>query len=301
MANNAIDFVIPFLNPESETWQAEFQRYKQQAGLKSDNRFRDWGTMRYVLRGIFNNCPWFNRIHLVLFDETMIPSWLNTRHPKLNIVFHKDFIPKQFLPTFSSSVIEMFLHNIDGLANNFIYSCDDMLILEPLRNDYFFINNRPVSPLTSTYDTLLPENDEWSIIENNNYRLIRRLLGKTIRCDHPHFHIPLNKTFVQFIWSLLSDAFIDGLSHSKFRNRFENQIWIFDDLQRILKHAITNVNIFNRAQYFYCSNSDFSPFIGKNIICFNDTDYVQNYPQVKNDFINFMESVLPLKSECELC
>ena len=300
MANNPIDFVIPFLNPESDSWLAAFNTYRSQAGLKGANRFRDWGTMRYVLRGIASNCPWFNRIHLVLFDESMIPSWLNTNHPKLNIVLHKDYIPAEFLPTFSSSVIEMFIHNIAGLSENFVYSCDDMLILEPLSNDYFFIDNHPVSPLGKTFDTYLEETDDWCKIENNNYRLEANLIGQLIRCNHPHFQIPFNKSFIQWVWTKLHTEFMRGLRHSKFRNKYENQIWIFDDLQRLMKHAITDRNIFNRAQYYYCSNGDFSAFQGKNIICFNDTDYVTNYEYVKEKFEEYMNNVLPAKSEFEI-
>ena len=300
MANDAIDFVIPFLNPESTTWQQEFEKYKNQAGIKGANRFRDWGTMKYVLRGIEANCPWVRKTHLILFDESMVPEWLNVKSPKLHIVYHRDYIPSQFLPTFSSSVIEMFIHRIPDLANNFIYSCDDMLILKPLPNDYFFKNNRPVSPLSTIQHNYLNEIDDWCKIENNNYRLESRLLGSVMRCNHPHFQIPLTKTFVMFVWSLLERDFINGLSYSKFRNKHENQIWIFDDLQRLLKHAITDVNIFNNAKYYWCSNGDFSCFAGKNIVCFNDTDYVENYPVVKRKFINYMESVLTHKSTFEL-
>ncbi|WP_407192009.1 hypothetical protein [Citrobacter freundii] len=31
-----------------------------------------------------------------------IPSWIDTKNKKLNIVFHKDFIPEEYLPTFNS-------------------------------------------------------------------------------------------------------------------------------------------------------------------------------------------------------
>lgn len=298
--NDAIDFVIPFLNPESSTWRTAFNHYKDQDGVKGFNRFRDWGTMKYVLRGIEANCPWFRKVHIILFDETMIPGWLNTNSPKLHIVFHRDYIPDQFRPTFSSSVIEMFIHKITGLANNFIYSCDDMLILKPLPDDYFFKNNKPVSPLNDIRHDYLNEIDDWCKIENNNYRLESKLLGGIMRCNHPHYQIPLSKTFMMFIWSLFEQEFIEGLSHSKFRNKYENQIWIFDDLQRLLNYAITDIDIFSNAKYYWCNDGDFSCLTGKNIVCFNDTDYVTNYNEVKLKFIEYMERELPFKSSFEL-
>lgn len=300
MTNSAIDIVIPFLNPESKTWQAEFAKYKAQLGLKTANRFRDWGTMKYVLRGIETNCPWVNKVHLILFDESMIPNWLNTLNPKLHICYHRDYIPEQFLPTFSSSVIEMFIHRIPGLAENFIYSCDDMLFVKPIPEDYFFKNNKPVSPLKSIASSYRIETDDWCRIENNNYRLEAKLLGKLQRCDHPHFQIPFNKTFIEFVWYKCESDFIKGLSHSKMRNKYENQIWIFDDLQRLTKHAITNINIFNNAKIYQGNNTgNFSAFNNKNIVCFNDTDNQKNYELVKKKFIQYMESVLPNKSSFE--
>jgi len=300
MANNPIDFVIPFLDPTSETWQHAYAMYKNQLGIKGNNRFRDWGTMRYVLRGIEYNCPWFNKIHIILFDESMIPNWLDTTNERIHIVFHKDYIPVEYVPTFSSSVIELFVHLIPGLSENFVYSCDDMLILNRLPDDYFFKNNKPVSPLKYIEHTYLNVVDDWCCIENNNYRLEAKLLGNVCRCDHPHFQIPFNKSFIQWVWSKLSNELISGLQYSKFRNKHENQIWLFDDLQRLLKHAITNQDIFSNAMYYWCNNGDFSCFRDKSIVCFNDTDYVTNYEVVKAKFISYMESVLPMKSSFEL-
>ena len=299
MANSEIDIVVPFLNPTSKSWQEEYKKYSNQQGIKGANRFRDWGTMRYFLRGIEQNCPWIRKVHLILFDESMVPDWLNTENPKLHIVYHRDYIPAKYLPTFSSSVIEMFIHKIPDLAENFIYSCDDMLFIKPIPEDMFFKNNKPVSPLRIVQTSFIKEIDDWCKIENNNYRLEQKLLGKLFVSNHPHFQIPFNKTFIEFVWNKLEKEFEEGLSHSKFRNKYENQIWIFDDLQRLTRHAITNINIFANAKYHWSNNGDFSCFEGKNIICLNDTDYVNNYEFVMNKFIEWMEKHLPNKSSFE--
>lgn len=299
MANDKIDIVIPFLNPESKSWQKEYEKYKNEAGLKSANRFRDWGTMRYVLRGIETNCPWINKVHLILFDESMVPDWLNTNNSKLHICYHRDYIPQKYLPTFSSSVIEMFVHKIPGLAENFIYSCDDMLFVKPIPADYFFKNNKPVSPLRIVSEGYQKIQEEWNHIENNNIRIIDKILGKKYNCYHPHFQIAFNKSFIEFIWYKCEQEFLNGLSHSKFRNRYENQIWLFDDLQKLTNHAITNDNIFKNAKYISISNGNFDSFKNKNIVCFNDVDAQKNYEVVKKKFINYMNSVLPKKSSFE--
>ena len=300
MANKAIDIVVPFLNPASASWQAEYAKYANQIGMKAANRFRDWGTMRYWLRGVEQNCPWVNKIHMILFDESMIPDWLNVNHDKLHIVFHRDYIPSKYLPTFSSSVIEMFIPWIPGLAEQFIYSCDDMLFTKSIPENMFFDNGQPVSPLLKVGHSYQNIVEDWNCIENNNIRLIEKLLGGVYNCHHPHFQIAFKKSFMQFIWSELGKDFEAGLSHSKFRNKYENQIWIFDDLQRLLGIAITNRNIFGNAKYNSINNGDFSMFAGKQIVCFNDVDAQKNYEYVLAQFNKYMDSVLPTKSGFEL-
>ena len=57
------------------------------------------------------------KIHFVTWGH--IPEWLNTEHPKLNIVRHEDFIPEKFRPTFNSHTIEWNFHRIPGLAEKF--------------------------------------------------------------------------------------------------------------------------------------------------------------------------------------
>ena len=59
-------------------------------------------------------------------------EWLNTKHPKLNIVCHEDFIPQKFLPTFNSHTIEWNFHRIPGLTEQFVYFNDDMFLLKPV-------------------------------------------------------------------------------------------------------------------------------------------------------------------------
>ena len=69
-------------------------------GIKNDqtqdSRFRDWENLQYWFRGVEKFAPWVNHIYFVTWGH--IPSWLNTDHPKLTVVKHEDYIPKQFLP-----------------------------------------------------------------------------------------------------------------------------------------------------------------------------------------------------------
>ncbi|MEI3411918.1 MAG: hypothetical protein V8Q57_00820 [Blautia sp.] len=57
-----------------------------------------------------------NQIYFVTWGH--LPNWLNISHPKLKVVRHEEFIPPDYLPTFSSNSIELNLHRIKGLSKD---------------------------------------------------------------------------------------------------------------------------------------------------------------------------------------
>ena len=140
-----IDIVVPWVNPNDSVWRKEFEYWKKkETGNKDACRYRDWGFIKFVLRSIEENCPWCRYVFLVLSGPSQIPDWLNIENPKLKIIFHKDYIPEEFLPTFNSNVIELFYSNIKELSENFILINDDMFFCQKKNEDFFFKNNIPV-------------------------------------------------------------------------------------------------------------------------------------------------------------
>src|SRR5699024_7558473 len=85
--------------------------------------------------------PWVNQIHFVTWGH--LPSWLNTKHPKLNIVKHENFLNVENLPVFNSRAIEINLHKIPNLAEQFVYFNDDMFITKPVSETDFFKDGLP--------------------------------------------------------------------------------------------------------------------------------------------------------------
>ena len=63
--------------------------------------------------------------------------------PQVKLVFHREFIPAKWLPTFNANTIEMCLHNIPDLSEHFIYSNDDVFPISALRPEDFFRDNVP--------------------------------------------------------------------------------------------------------------------------------------------------------------
>ena len=114
MNNFDIDIVVLWVDGSDPEWIKTFNQYApkdKQKGIDINHeRYRDNGLFKFWFRGIEKNAPWVRKIHFVTSGQQ--PEWLNINHPKLNWVKHEDYIPKEYLPTFSSHPIELFINRI---------------------------------------------------------------------------------------------------------------------------------------------------------------------------------------------
>ncbi|MBQ9772374.1 MAG: Stealth CR1 domain-containing protein [Lentisphaeria bacterium] len=176
-----IDFVIPWVDGNDPAWQAERAKYRNETGDSRSARFRDWGVLHYWFRGVEKFAPWVNKIHFITWGH--VPEWLNTEHPKLHIVNHKDYIPEKYLPTFSSHPIELNMHRIDGLAEHFVYFNDDTFITRPVKETDFFRNGLPcdsavMKPVSmKCFDDVIDLNNIIKA-EQNNLLIINHIFDK---------------------------------------------------------------------------------------------------------------------------
>lgn len=138
-----IDFVVLWVDGADPQWQRQQAQYAPEAEDNGSdiNRFRDWELMRYWFRCTERFAPWVNRVYFVTNGQ--VPSWLNREHPKLKLVKHSDYIPAEFLPTFNSNVIELWLHKLPGLSEHFVLFNDDMFLTAPVEPSDFFVNGLP--------------------------------------------------------------------------------------------------------------------------------------------------------------
>ncbi|MDR1809686.1 MAG: Stealth CR1 domain-containing protein, partial [Prevotella sp.] len=140
---SCIDFVIPWVDGNNTQWQARYAQYAGERGDSRNIRFRDWDLLRYWFRAIERFTPWVRRIYFITSGE--LPEWLNLDHSKLHWLKHEEYIPAEYLPTFSVNTIEMNLHRIEGLSEQFVYFNDDMFVIQPLKASIFFRNKLPCS------------------------------------------------------------------------------------------------------------------------------------------------------------
>ena len=136
-----IDFVITWVDGSDPQWLARKSQYAAKDGDDSPVRYRDWGLLRSWFRGVARFAPWVRTVHLVTCNPP--PAWLRRDAPGLHIVDHRDFIPAKDLPTFNSRAIEVNLHRIPGLSEQFVYFNDDMFLTAPVSPAFFFRNGLP--------------------------------------------------------------------------------------------------------------------------------------------------------------
>ena len=143
MVKHPIDIVVPWVDGADPAWRAEKAQYSpEKASDVNEARYREWGLFQYWFRSIEMYAPWVRTVHLLTWGH--LPGWLKTDHPKLHIVNHRDYIPGECLPVYSSVPIENYIHRIDGLAEHFILFNDDVYLSRPTVPEDFFVNGLPV-------------------------------------------------------------------------------------------------------------------------------------------------------------
>lgn len=174
-----IDFVILWVDGQDEKWINQKKKYSLQnrhlsSSLNGDERYRDYGLLKYWFRMVAVNAPWVNHIFLVTNNE--VPQWLNVNHSRLTIVRHEDFMPEEVLPTFNSNSIQMYIHQIKDLSEQFVLFDDDMFINRPISPNVFF--NKQSLPRDVLALNVINPVDQFAHIFINNLALINKNYSK---------------------------------------------------------------------------------------------------------------------------
>lgn len=259
--NSKIDVVVTWVDGSDPAWLAEKKQYDSEISSNgkekpdSPNRYRDWGLMRYWFRGIEKNMPFINKIFFVTWGH--VPTWLDTDNEKLVVVRHKDYIPDKYLPTYNSNVIELNLHRIKELSDNFVLFNDDLFLIDHTKEEMFFKNDKPCDMLISTsyynYDVstifyhmifnnlgiinkhfgmkwlgwkrvlqwISPKFGRRNMLTNFETIVFKRIYGFVDQ----HFTISHKKSVFKEIWDLEHDN-LDRVCMNKFRTPMDLSQWL---------------------------------------------------------------------------
>ena len=265
-----------------------------------EKRFRDWGTLKYLLRGIETKMPFIRNVYLVVSHTSQVPEWADQE--QLKIVLHKDIIPAEFLPTFNCNPIEMHLHRIPGMDEEYIYFNDDMFPVGECKPTDFFREGRPVIG----YYTHLFASGMYKKICRNSDRLARKALGMKPSCffTRPqHICSPMLKSQCEELYSMVEDE-IRKTSATRTRTEENLNQYLFLDYMNykgmVIKEKISNKH-FSVAVASPDSLRDFLHKPTRNLVCINDVRLSEErYEQLRGTILDAFESTFPAKSRFEL-
>lgn len=136
----SMDYVLPFVDGNDPVWREQYRQINGNYPMEM-SRFRPFDTLKYAFRSVAENMPFIDRIVLIVSTDSQVPAWVNREHVK--IITHDQFMPKEHLPTFSSSAIESDMWRINGLSDRFVYGNDDFFALRPMEEGDFFDGDLP--------------------------------------------------------------------------------------------------------------------------------------------------------------
>ncbi len=328
--NTRIDFVIPWVDGGDPNWLKEKDFYSGKKTLDEDARdirFRDWETLRYWFRGVDQFAPWVGKIHFITWGH--LPEWLNTDHPKLHVVNHRDYIPEKYLPTFSSHVIELNMHRIPDLSEHFVYFNDDIFILQNLQENDFFMNGLPcdvcaanaITPNLGEFSPILLQTTSYINKHFNKRTDLRKNFGKWFS---PKYGALLIRTFCLLPWTDYTGFYNHHLAVAYNKSTLET-VWKEEPeiLDQTCQHKFRNDADVNQYifRYWRLAAGEFVPhkMLGKYInmsednsrilkairtqkyklLCINDKENKADFETEKKKMIDAFESVFPGKSSFE--
>lgn len=330
--NNKIDFLLTWVNGNDPAWQRSKNEYSGTQNKDFDHsHYRDWDNLQYWFRGVEKFAPWVNKIHFVTCGH--LPQWLNTNHAKLNIVRHSDYMPEEYLPTFSSHPIELNFHRIETLEEQFVYFNDDMFILDNVIPADFFKDRLPCdSAIMSPLIPLVPGDPFFHYLINDisviNYefrkrKVLKKHWGKWFRPEYGIFmlkniyhapiggfagfynlHMPssfLKSTFEE-VWKRQHDI-LHATSLNKFRNARDVNQYVFSYWQFASGKFSPRRTDFGRFFIAGRKNKDLfqSMYTRKHkILCINDSPSIRNFNEEKMELKNRFDRLFPEKSDFEL-
>ena len=334
--NENIDFVVMWVDGNDPEWQAEKSKYTIQNNADgSIYRYRDFGLLKYWFRGIEAFAPWVHKIYFVTWGH--IPTWLNTKNPKLKIVKHTEFIPEKYLPTFSANTIETNLFRIKELSEHFVLFNDDVYLIDKVKPEDFFEDKLPMDtvalnvhcPKKSLISQYFAINDTSIINEHFNFKKSfkqnrkkwyslkngKMLLRTIVLKNCPRFpgfwqhHLAssLCKSVMKEVWEKEFDI-LDNTSSHKFREITDVNQWLFKEWQ-VASVKFKNRNIKFGVSYYidrdgldkiHDSLIKYISFQKGKMVSINDGEMTEEeFNKILKDLNYAFEKILPKKSTFE--
>lgn len=134
-----VDFVVPWVDGSDPVWIAKKNKYSTggttEADLNSDERYREFGTLKNWVDRVEKYAPWVHRVFIITDNQDLGFELPNEKYKQIN---HSDYIAAEYLPLFNSNPILLNVDRIEGLSEHFVMFNDDMILNNPVDYDDFF-------------------------------------------------------------------------------------------------------------------------------------------------------------------
>lgn len=338
-----IDFVVTWVNVLDEEWNEAYRQKKEEYCTRTDRdktlradgrkeRYRDWGLLKYWFRGVEKHAPWVRKVHFVTYGQ--LPEWLEKENPKLHVVRHEDYVPKEYLPTFNSNVLELYLHKIEGLSERFVYFNDDMFLVGKTAPEDFFRKGKPCDMLAFQPVVANPSNPIMSqTLLNNSLVLskyftkrenVKRQPGKYFKIGYPplyfwynllelsfprytgfytvHGPSPFCKSAFTEVWEKEGEL-LRQVSLNRFRSAGDVTQYLFREWQK-LSGNFEPVNLHRFFEYHEIGDNNKRLLKAMKeqkhrVLCINDGFISRDEQAVQSELCAAFERILPERSSFE--
>lgn len=291
-----MDIVITYVDGNDPVWRKDYEKHTHVPLMQK--RFRDWGTLRYLLRGIERRMPFVRQVFLVVSHPSQVPEWADRE--RLKIVLHRDIIPEECLPTFNCNPIEMHLHNIEGLDEQYLYFNDDMFPVGTCRETDFFRDGKIV---IGFYRHLFATGMYKKICRNSD-RIARKALGlkPSLFFVRPqHICTPMLRSQCREVYDRMRGEILASLGMVR-ESRNVNQYLFHDYLYH--KGQVVRKRLSNKHFSVAVAGADkICSFLRKptaSFCCINDVHLSERrFTEMRDAILETFEEIFPEKSRFE--
>ena len=291
-----MDIVITYVNGNDPVWKKDYEKFTNVPVM--EKRFRDWGTLKYLLRGIQKHMPFIENVFLVVSHPSQVPSWVDP--DQLKVVLHSDFIPARLLPTFNCNPIEMHLHLIEGLSEEFIYFNDDLFPVADSRPEDFYRDGKAVLGFSSHWYA----GGMFKKICRNSDRCARRLaeLPASCRFMRPqHACQPMFRSVCTEVYDLCQAEILQSLTRTREASNLNQYLYL--DYAFFKGRMIPERISCRHFSVAVTSETGIRNYIenpSRKFMCINDVRLKQNkFESMQKTILDAFEARFPQKSRFE--
>lgn len=281
--------------------------------IREKRVFSNNENLKYFLRSVEEHLKFIRNVYII--TNSQLPSWLNYKKERVQILSYRTIVPYSMLPTFNYNIIENYFVNIPDIADRFIYVSENAFFIDDV-DETFFYNEKgyPFIRFSDFFNKEKKLKDKENITIKNAINICDKYFGKKPRFfKHANVESHYRPDIVKCLDKIKSE--LDKRSYNKFPDEDDISRYIWTYYSYYHNHAtlkypqlyeLTNlVKYF--AKYIYYYIKDIQGFklsktrysFSRNTKMFYFLKDKKSTPRDEERALNFLRMLFPNKSEFE--